>query len=104
MSEEKEKIKELKKLLGKRLKIARNANGYTQAKLAEDLDISDRNISNYETGYSFPSLEMLYEISKILSTSVDYLLGFSNNPIIYKDTTEEVQLTDDDYRIFDQLK
>lgn len=57
----------------------RAAQGYSQPELAKRVGVSDRNISNYETGYSFPSIKVLYRISQVLKVSIDYLLGLTNH-------------------------
>lgn len=95
---EKEKIQ---KTLSDRLKKARMEKGLTQPELAKIIGSTDRNISNYETGYSFPSIVVLYKISIALSTSVDYLFGFTEDPTIHE---SDKQLTDADFRILEQLK
>lgn len=54
----------LKILLGKRIKELRNKKGLTQEKLAEMVDIGERNLSKIECGANFVTAETL---SKILS-------------------------------------
>ncbi|MEQ6355210.1 helix-turn-helix transcriptional regulator [Lysinibacillus sp. M3] len=58
-----------------RLKIARKNKKYTQEELAELVVTTKATISNYENGYSSPSIEMLLLLSAKLDVSVDYLLG-----------------------------
>lgn len=48
--------------------------GMTQAQLAELLGISDRAVSKWETGKSFPDVSMLKPLAKILNVSVLELL------------------------------
>lgn len=92
---------EIKQIFSQRLKEVRIAKGLTQPKLAELVQSTDRNISNYETGYSLPSVPVLLNLSIALSTSVDYLLGLSNNPSIIN---ADDHLTSADYRLIEQLK
>lgn len=87
--------------LSSRIKAARLAKGLTQPELAKLIDSTDRNISNYETGYSFPSITVLYNISVALSTSVDYLFGLTDAPTISADRKE---LTSEDIRLINKLK
>jgi len=94
---------DLKKILSSRIKKARQAKGLTQPELAELIDSTDRNISNYETGYSYPSIRILYLLSTALSTSVDYLFGLTNNPNISKEQNNS-HLTETDYRLLNELK
>jgi len=95
---EKEK---LLSVLSERIKKARTDKGLTQPELAKLIDSTDRNISNYETGYSFPSIIVLYKISNALSTSIDYLLGMTDDPTISKSVSG---ITNKDIALLDQLK
>src|SRR5690625_3742491 len=83
------KQEEIKQIFSQRLKKMRLSKGLTQPKLAKLVKSTDRNISNYETGYSLPSVPVLLNLSIALSTSVDYLLGLSNNPSI-NETDEQL--------------
>ncbi|WP_208586028.1 helix-turn-helix domain-containing protein [Gracilibacillus suaedae] len=75
-------------MLAQRLRSARRNKKLTQEELASKLHTKKQTISNYETGYSSPSNEVLKEIANILDVSTDYLLGrtdyqkeISNNKI-----------------------
>lgn len=93
--------KKIQSVLSCRIKEARLAKGLTQPELAKLINSTDRNISNYETGYSFPSITVLYNISVVLSTSVDYLFGLTDDPEI---SVEGKELTSDDLRLINKLK
>ncbi len=60
--------KNLKTAFGERLKEIRKAKGFTQERLAEVLDISQRQLTRIETGDNFPSVETLERISLYLET------------------------------------
>lgn len=53
-------------------------SGYTQKQLAEMLFISEGNITNWKKGENLPSVEILYNLCKILGESADYLLGLED--------------------------
>lgn len=53
-------------------------SGYTQKQLADMLDISEGNITNWKKGENLPSVEILYKLCVILGESADYLLGLDN--------------------------
>lgn len=53
-------------------------SGYTQAYIAEYLNISEGNITNWKKGDNYPSVEILIELCKLLDESADYLLGLKN--------------------------
>ena len=52
----------------------RREKGLTQASLAEQLGISDRAVSKWETGRSLPDADNMLELSRILGITVDELL------------------------------
>lgn len=58
-----------------RLKAAMDTKGMKQAEIAEAVDTSPANISNYVLGKSFPPVDMLVEIAKKLDISLDWLCG-----------------------------
>lgn len=53
----------------------RKAKGLTQKQLADLLNISYQAVSRWEHGLSMPSLDMIYDIARILETTVDFLLN-----------------------------
>lgn len=63
-----------------RLRAARKAKGLTQEELAKKIHTKKATISNYENGYSSPNNETLSLLADILMTSVDYLLGRTDDP------------------------
>ena len=60
---------------GRRLARLRKSAGYTQAALAERLSVSQRVIAYYETESGHPPANLLVDLSHVLSTSTDELLG-----------------------------
>jgi transcriptional regulator with XRE-family HTH domain len=63
-----------------RLRNARKTKKLTQEELATLVGTTKTTISNYETGYSTPSFEMLNKIANVLDVTTDYLLGRSDVP------------------------
>ncbi len=61
-----------------RLGVELKASGLTQKEIAEKLHINPANITNWKKGINIPSLEVFYELCKILDVSADYLLGLSD--------------------------
>ena len=57
-----------------KLKTLRIQANMTQSDLAEYLSISRQAVSNYEQGRSYPSLDILLEMSKLFHISLDELL------------------------------
>lgn len=78
-----------KEKIGKRIAFSRKEKGITQKELAGFLHISYQAVSKWESGKSLPTVEMLYEISNLLSVPVDALLNeneWKNRSISYQDS------------------
>ena len=52
----------------------RKKKGFSQQKVAMDLNISREALSYYETGKRNPDLKMLITMSKYFHVSIDYLI------------------------------
>ena len=57
----------IKKELGKKIKRMRLAKGYTQDKLSEIVDISQKALSSIEVGENSEKLELVYNLTKSLT-------------------------------------
>lgn len=66
---------EMKTKFHEYLTMFRKQRGYTQAQMAEMLEISRSSYTNYEMGNRSPNLETLERISEILDCSLDALFG-----------------------------
>ncbi|MBN6886153.1 transcriptional regulator with XRE-family HTH domain [Cytobacillus horneckiae] len=89
-------------MISQRLKEIRKQRGLTQEALAQKVNTKKTTISNYETGYSTPSNEMLVDLAQILNTSVDYLLGISDNEN-YNNSTN-ISLSPEEIKVFEEFK
>ncbi len=56
------------------LKKDRQDEGLTQAELAEQLDVSDKTISTWENGETYPSKQNMVRLSDQLGVSIESLL------------------------------
>ena len=83
--------------VGERVRENRKANGYTQIRLAEAVDLSTEYICEIETGRKKASLTALVRISKVLGITIDELLFGEYNTedssiramaVVMKDCTE----------------
>ena len=61
----------------------------TQEELAEMLEVSPTHVKHIESGHRKPSIEILFEIAKILNISLDGVV-FSKNESARTDTREKV--------------
>lgn len=73
--------KELNEQIGRRVRKARDAAGFTQEKLADLVDVSVQFISDFERGKVGASVETIVGLSNALHVSCDYLLLGKSNPV-----------------------
>ena len=90
-------------LLGQRIRHERLKQQYTQASIAEKLDISTNYMGQIERGDRKPSLETLVDICNVLGTNLDYLL-IGNIQVeedqIIKDTVSKMNRLDKKGKLF----
>ena len=65
-------------LFKERLKELRLERKLSQADLAKELNVSQRSISSWETGFRQPDFETLKRIAKFFDVTADYLLGLGD--------------------------
>ena len=63
------------KIFSERLIGARNAKGWSQTELANEIDASLRSVQNWESGDFNPQGRTLRKLSEKLEVSIPYLLG-----------------------------
>ena len=63
------------KLIGERIRLAREEKGYTQARLGDSLELSEAEVHQIEQGEISGELGLILQISTLLDCSIDYLLG-----------------------------
>ncbi|MBR1424936.1 helix-turn-helix transcriptional regulator [bacterium] len=68
---------DIKKLFGKRVKELRIKKGYTQEKLAELIDVGERNLSKIECGKCFVKAETIAKLLYALDVNSSELFDFS---------------------------
>lgn len=73
-------VRIIENILGDRIKERRKIKRLSGASLAEEIGISQRMISCYETGTKKPSTKTLEKLSEILEVSIDYLMGRTDEP------------------------
>ena len=66
-----------------RIRDLREDHDWNQTRVAEMLNMSQTGYSKYETGENDIPTQILIKLAKIYDTSVDYLLGETNNPKRY---------------------
>ena len=76
----------------KNLKQLRLSEQKTQKQLADIINTTQYTYSNYETGFTQPSIETLIKLANYYNISLDYLVGrqFSNDLGYMNDAQKEV--------------
>lgn len=94
---------EIKRRFGIKVREFRKAEGLTQEQLAEKVGCSWQTISGLETGYSFPSSKILFNLSFALKMPLTYFFNFYSNPVNNEDETKIInvyrQLTKEQQKI-----
>ena len=68
-----------------RIRDMREDHDLTQVQVAEMLHMSQPGYSKYESGDNDIPTAVLIQLAKIYDTSIDYLLGQTNNPHRYEE-------------------
>lgn len=71
-----------------RIRALREDHDLTQKKIAEILNMSQTGYSKYETGENDIPTRILIELAKFYNTSVDYLLGITDEIKPYEKNIE----------------
>ena len=71
----------------KRIKDLREDNDLTKQELADELDISERTLTRYETGESEPTISVLIKMSLIFNVSLDYICCIKDEVAIVEEGT-----------------
>lgn len=70
---------EHKSTVGNRIKLLRKANNIDAEVMARDLGTARSTLGGWESGNRAPKGERLVEVAKYLNTTVDYLIGKTND-------------------------
>jgi repressor LexA len=62
----------VRETVGRRLRMARNVRGCTQAQVAELVQISLRSLARYEAGERLPNSDALFRLASILKHPVEW--------------------------------
>lgn len=66
-------------MLNERLKAAREATGMSQNEVAKAIGVSQPAYCYMENGDKVPSLPVAKQLARVLSVSLDYLVGMNEN-------------------------
>ena len=79
---------ELKKIVAHNIATLRTRAHLTQFELGEKLNYSDKAVSKWERGESYPDITFLPALANIFETSIDLLIGMDS--IRAEDTTYNI--------------
>lgn len=72
-------------MIYRRIRDLREDHDWNQTKVARLLNMSQTGYSKYETGERDIPTAILIQLARIYNTSIDYLLGETNNPTRYEE-------------------
>ena len=76
--------------LGRFILTCRKEKNLTQKQLGEELGVTDRAVSKWENGKSFPDISLIEPLCQILDISVgEFMLGKRIEPEHYQEETEK---------------
>jgi transcriptional regulator with XRE-family HTH domain len=75
---------------GKKLKEARDAKSFSQAELARQIEVDHSIIGKYERDEVKPSIDVAKRLADVLNTTVDFLLGETEDRELLKDQKRNV--------------
>ena len=70
--------------VGEQIAALRKAKGLTQSELGERIGVSFQAVSKWERGETLPDVTLLPDLSKILETTIDFILLGNEKVIEYK--------------------
>ena len=91
--------------LGKTIADLRKSKGLTQVELANQLKISDKTVSKWESGAGYPEITMLPVIANLFGVSIDFLMtGKVLQPEIITMSKAELCAKNDDITLLNDVK
>ena len=85
------------KLLARRVKKLRIDNGVSQTKMAEEIGVSQTNLSNMEAGRTAITIQNLFKIQKVLNCKMaDFFVDFDKEVVVVgkQTATSGIELED----------
>ena len=77
-------------MFSQRLKELRKASGLTQIQFAEQFNIAKGTVGMWETGKREPDFDTIGRIADYFQTTVDYLLGRTDDPYDYENDPDDL--------------
>ena len=90
--------------LSKRIKEKRIETGLTQEALGKELNVSKVSVCNWEKGLKKPSSKNLIQLSKVLNTPLEYLIGNDTYVVSEDDEKYGLMLATEEINIIKELR
>ena len=91
-------MKENIKILANRVKMLRMRKGVSQTRMAEEIGVSQTNLSNMESGRTAITIQNLFKIKKVLNCRMaDFFVDFDGEVVVevkQETTTTTIELED----------
>ena len=91
-------MKENIKILANRVKMLRMRKGVSQTRMAEEIGVSQTNLSNMESGRTAITIQNLFKIKKVLNCRMsDFFVDFDGQEVVegkQETTTTTIELED----------
>ena len=78
--------------LGEKLKGLREDRDLKQIDVAQEINVLQASLSNYELDINQPDLSVLVKLANFYNVNIDYLLGNTDIKSSWKDYTEQIKL------------
>ena len=78
--------------LGEKLKGLREDRDLKQIDVAQEINVLQASLSNYELDINHPDLSVLVKLANFYNVNIDYLLGNTDIKSSWKDYTEQIKL------------
>ena len=94
-------------MLAKTLKALRKANGYTQAQIADQLNIDRSTYSYYELGKINPGLGAIVTLSELYGISIDEIVYYNTprtNIAVSSSSSEYSLLSEEEKKLIDSYR
>lgn len=76
----KKELQKNRKIIGERIKLLRERYGYGRTALSRELGLPQNSIGQYERGETAPQSLTLVKLAEKFNTSVDYIVGYTEDP------------------------
>ena len=90
--------------LSKRIKEKRIEAGLTQEALGKELNVSKVSVCNWEKGLKKPSSKNLIQLSKVLNTPLEYLIGNDSYVISEDNQSYGLMMAKEEIEIIKELR